>query len=193
MHLTTNTRNTTPTINNQFAIIFRSFINRCKGIPAPDFPKVPVSLYFDLRNRHWQYILGFFKEARIRSHRFSEWVLRIKTKKRPAFLLVLRAVGETRTRTGLLPLPPQSSVSTISPPPLCWLGLQRYDKNLNLQIFLRKISKKVHFFIFQSLKQASKTTIKGLTDRSLVIWNLFFIFARFSSGRKTQVIIYLTF
>ena len=31
---------------------------------------------------------------------------------------LLRAVGETRTRTGLLPLPPQSSVSTISPPPL---------------------------------------------------------------------------
>ena len=30
------------------------------------------------------------------------------------------AVGETRTRTGLLPLPPQSSVSTISPPPLCF-------------------------------------------------------------------------
>ena len=30
----------------------------------------------------------------------------------------LSAVGETRTRTGLLPLPPQSSVSTISPPPL---------------------------------------------------------------------------
>ena len=28
------------------------------------------------------------------------------------------AVGETRTRTGLRPLPPQSSVSTISPPPL---------------------------------------------------------------------------
>ena len=41
-----------------------------------------------------------------------------RNKKRPAFLLVLRAVGETRTRTGLLPLPPQSSVSTISPPPL---------------------------------------------------------------------------
>ena len=30
------------------------------------------------------------------------------------------AVGETRTRTGLRPLPPQSSVSTISPPPLCF-------------------------------------------------------------------------
>ena len=59
-----------------------------------------------------------------------------KQKKRPALLLVLRAVGETRTRTGLLPLPPQSSVSTISPPPLRWLGLQRYDKKLNLQTFL---------------------------------------------------------
>ena len=33
-------------------------------------------------------------------------------------LLFRGAVGETRTRTGLLPLPPQSSVSTISPPPL---------------------------------------------------------------------------
>ena len=33
-------------------------------------------------------------------------------------LVVICAVGETRTRTGLLPLPPQSSVSTISPPPL---------------------------------------------------------------------------
>ena len=41
------------------------------------------------------------------------------TKKRPAFADLLCAVGETRTRTGLLPLPPQSSVSTISPPPLC--------------------------------------------------------------------------
>ena len=40
-------------------------------------------------------------------------------------LLFRGAVGETRTRTGLLPLPPQSSVSTISPPPLCCLGLQR--------------------------------------------------------------------
>ena len=52
---------------------------------------------------------------------------------RPGFC----AVGETRTRTGLLPLPPQSSVSTISPPPLLSLGLQRYDKKSILQIFLR--------------------------------------------------------
>ena len=143
MHLATNTRNTTPTINNQFAIIFRSFINRCKGIPAPAFPKVPVSLYFDLRNRHWQYILGFFKEARIRSHRFPEWVLRIKTKKRPAFLLVLRAVGETRTRTGLLPLPPQSSVSTISPPPRLWIGIAKVRQKFKLANFSVKFS---HFF-----------------------------------------------
>ena len=70
-------------------------------------------------------------------------------KKRPAICWSLSAVGETRTRTGLLPLPPQSSVSTISPPPLCCLGLQRYDKNLNFQIFLQKISKKMHFFVFR--------------------------------------------
>ena len=43
----------------------------------------------------------------------------IKEKRKQVVLLPsLSAVGETRTRTGLLPLPPQSSVSTISPPPL---------------------------------------------------------------------------
>ena len=63
------------------------------------------------------------------------------TKKRPAFLLVLGAVGETRTRTGLLPLPPQSSVSTISPPPLEF-GIAKVRQNSKLPNFSAKKLKK---------------------------------------------------
>ena len=71
-----------------------------------------------------------------------------KRKNLSIFPLAYRgAVGETRTRTGLLPLPPQSSVSTISPPPLCF-GIAKvrtifklpnlFAKNLNIfeNIFL---------------------------------------------------------
>ena len=51
------------------------------------------------------------------------------------------AVGETRTRTGLLPLPPQSSVSTISPPPLCFgiANIRTIFTSANFfEIFLQK-------------------------------------------------------
>ena len=61
------------------------------------------------------------------------------TKKGPAFLLVLScAVGETRTRTGLRPLPPQSSVSTISPPPLEF-GIAKVRQKSELPNFSEKI------------------------------------------------------
>ena len=60
------------------------------------------------------------------------------TKKGPAFLLVLScAVGETRTRTGLRPLPPQSSVSTISPPPLEF-GIAKVRQKSELPNFSEK-------------------------------------------------------
>ena len=47
------------------------------------------------------------------------------------------AVGETRTRTGLLPLPPQSSVSTISPPPLCF-GIAKIRTKIKSPNFFEK-------------------------------------------------------
>ena len=64
----------------------------------------------------------------------------IKKKKRKnlsIFPLSYRgAVGETRTRTGLLPLPPQSSVSTISPPPLLNWDCKGSTKNQFRKLFL---------------------------------------------------------
>ena len=63
--------------------------------------------------------------------------------KTEAFLLPFSsAVGETRTRTGLLPLPPQSSVSTISPPPLCF-GIAKVRTIFKLPNLFAKI---LHFF-----------------------------------------------
>ena len=56
---------------------------------------------------------------------FAEWVLGIYKKRDQRLCWSLGAVGETRTRTGLLPLPPQSSVSTISPPPRLWIGIAK--------------------------------------------------------------------
>ena len=62
-------------------------------------------------------------------------------RKRPAdFSVGLCAVGESRTHTPQRALPPQSSVSTISPlPQLCRpckvLGLQRYCDLFNSQTF----------------------------------------------------------
>ena len=67
--------------------------------------------------RRWPYIALIF------GPRFKLIIYQgiIKEKRKQVVLLPsLSAVGETRTRTGLRPLPPQSSVSTISPPPLCF-------------------------------------------------------------------------
>ena len=55
-------------------------------------------------------------------------------------------MGETRTRTGLLPLPPQSSVSTISPPPLLLIGIAKVRQKIKLPNFFAKIFKKSAFF-----------------------------------------------
>ena len=68
-----------------------------------------------------------------------------KRKKLRNFFRSLRAVGETRTHTGQRPLPPQSSVSTISPlPQICLpnfrLGLQIYARIFNLQNFFNIFS-----------------------------------------------------
>ena len=58
------------------------------------------------------------------------------------------AVGETRTRTGLLPLPPQSSVSTISPPPLClFWDCKGTTKKLNSKFFCTFFAKIFTFFV----------------------------------------------
>ena len=51
------------------------------------------------------------------------------------------AVGESRTHTPQRALPPQSSVSTISPLPH-GLGLQIYCEFLKTQIFCGKLQKK---------------------------------------------------
>ena len=66
------------------------------------FPVIPNSI-FDIINR---FSAGYENEKEETSFEISSFRW--------------GAVGETRTRTGLLPLPPQSSVSTISPPPLCF-------------------------------------------------------------------------
>ena len=72
------------------------------------------------------------------------------TKKRPAIADLLRAVGETRTRTGLLPQPPQSSVSTISPPPLClFWDCKGTTKKLNSKFFFTFFAK-IFTFLFQT-------------------------------------------
>ena len=67
------------------------------------------------------------------------------------------AVGETRTRTGLLPLPPQSSVSTISPPPLCF-GIAKVRTIFKLPNLFAKI---LNFFGNISLTLLSSPS-KGL-------------------------------
>ena len=97
------------------------------------------------------------------------------------------AVGETRTRTGLLPLPPQSSVSTISPPPLCF-GIAKVRTIFKLPNLFAKI---LNFFGNISLALLSRPSqglfayIQGICRKVLDIWNLLHTFARFSSGRKT--------
>ena len=51
---------------------------------------------------------------------FRGWIIHTKKKRDPSTgpLFCLGADGESRTRTGLRPPPPQSGVSTISPHPL---------------------------------------------------------------------------
>ena len=62
------------------------------------------------------------------------------------------AVGETRTRTGLLPLPPQSSVSTISPPPLLlFWDCKGTTKILNSKFFFTFFAKIFTFLFRQGL------------------------------------------
>ena len=119
---------------------------------------------------------------------------------------LLRAVGETRTRTGLLPLPPQSSVSTISPPPLLLFWDCKGTTNILICkffcIFFVKFSKKRfsrHFVpqndskrilndsrMFNDRKGTLKTAKRALINRSFDYTELFIIFARFSSGRKAR-------
>ena len=67
------------------------------------------------------------------------------------------AVGETRTRTGLLPLPPQSSVSTISPPPLCF-GIAKVQTFFNPTNIFAKIFNIFLFFHFEMGAEALSPT-----------------------------------
>ena len=88
--------------------------------------------------RRWPYIALIF------GPRFKLIIYQgiIKEKRKQVVLLPsLSAVGETRTRTGLRPLPPQSSVSTISPPPLEF-GIAKVRQKSKLPNFSSKIFQK---------------------------------------------------
>ena len=73
------------------------------------------------------------------------------------------AVGETRTRTGLLPLPPQSSVSTISPPPLCF-GIAKVRQKIKSPNFFEKIFTFLSFFC----KKGQNSMISG--PKLAILW-----------------------
>ena len=92
------------------------------------------------------------------SDQVSSWYIVLSSKQnKPAWhkikepdltIRLLCAVGETRTRTGLLPLPPQSSVSTISPPPLClFWDCKGTTKKLNSKFFCTFFAKIFTFFV----------------------------------------------
>ena len=74
----------------------------------------------------------------------QKWIHKKRGESKDSPLVKWSAVGETRTRTGLLPLPPQSSVSTISPPPLCLF----WDCKGTTKIFTSKFFYNFcHFFL----------------------------------------------
>ena len=65
----------------------------------------------------------------------------MNTKKRVTFVILFRAAGETRTHTGQRPLPPQSSVSTISPLPQFYFGTANIITFLQFPNFFKQINK----------------------------------------------------
>ena len=119
------------------------FVKRLYSVGYKWYRARPLSL----RGGGNRIVYKFLKQSSLRSARFptspeptraasKQPFPATKQKKETAFRTVSCAVGESRTHTPQRALPPQSSVSTISPLPRR-LGLQRYGKKPKLQIIFR--------------------------------------------------------